>query len=132
MNIDKLTVRDLCTIKVLCKDELAKLYEDDALNSEWAERVQELSDVASELLKESPKAHETERVLIPKAEDIDFAVKQIGEALAKTQRYNKRFVILTPYWEETRLELSKLGYVFSVDHNGIEHEVTFYEGGAKL
>lgn len=129
---EKLTIRDLCTIKVLCKDELAKLYEDDALNSEWAERVQELSDVARELLRKTPKVKEITRVAIAKEEDMDLEVAKIGKTIERCADDEVQFIILTPYWEQIRWALSGLGYAFSSDNNGIEHKVTFYKGGAKL
>lgn len=134
---EKLTVKDLCTAKVLCKYELARLYENGTSGSEWAEQVQELSDVVGELLKETPKAPQiagTCNYWIATSEDFDDAVKGCTQALQRAKdgaEVEVAFNVLDATWRHLLVELVGIGYALSVNHKPLSswYYVTFYKGG---
>lgn len=137
---EKLTIRDLCTIEVLCKDELAEIVKNGTEGSDWAERVRELSDVVGELLKETPKAPPiagTHKYRIATNEDFDDAVKDCTQALESAKdcaEVEVAFNVLNANWRHLLVELVGIGYALSVNHEPLSswYYVTFYKGGKQL
>lgn len=140
MNIDKLTVRDLCTISVLCKDELARLCENGTSGSEWAGQVQELAIMTHELLEEHSgiiiACKRSIALLYVTESNLDDAVADVGaimEGVKDDGQAKIEVCTATQLWKRFLARLVGLGYAVSVEHDrrGL-YAVTLYKGGAKL